>query len=182
MSIANHMIGRRFWERICLSQILQSKEDLIRTNMHFIFSSYWACELNIVLLLSGLNNWTFYGSLHLYNKLSAPISVYNTPVPVRNGNNIDAFHGQSHSSLNKTQSNNAAVNKSNNRKVFSANGPPIKAKTNGSYSSNTALFMNKHKCVSFLHIWNKLAVCTKDEQNVWHSFIICVFLIIIKSN
>lgn len=104
-------------ELICTSRLVHSETR--EWNMfHSLTLLYWACELNIVLLLSGLNNWTFYGSLHLYNKLSAPINVYNTPVPVRNGNNIDAFHGQSHFSMHKTQSNNAAVNKSNNSKFL----------------------------------------------------------------
>lgn len=109
---------------------------------HSLTLLYWDCELNIVLLLRGLNNWTFAGSLHLYNKLSAPICVHNTPVPVRNGNYIDAFHGQSYFSLNKVQSNNVAVNRSNNSKVSSANGATVKAKAIGSYSSYNALFVN----------------------------------------
>lgn len=154
MSAANHMLGRGFWERICLFQILQPKENLIRTNLHFTFSSqwniqfhfltllYWACEFVEFVELPGLNNWTFSGSLHLYNKLSAPICVHNTPVLVRNGNNIDAFHGQSHFWLSKVQSNNVAVNRSNNSKVSSANGATVKAKTIGSYFSYTALFVN----------------------------------------
>ena len=50
-----------------------------------------------------LNNWTFSGSVDLYNEISTPICVHNAPMPARNGCNIDAFQCRSHHSQSRVQ-------------------------------------------------------------------------------
>lgn len=50
-----------------------------------------------------LSNWTFSGSVDLYNEISTPICVHNAPMPARNGCNIDAFQCRSHHSQSRVQ-------------------------------------------------------------------------------
>lgn len=85
---------------------LQNRE----TNLNLTLSSsfiLWPCTadpMNRTLSsLCRLNNWTFSGSVDLYNEISTPICVHNAPMPARNGCNIDAFQCRSHHSQSRVQ-------------------------------------------------------------------------------
>lgn len=79
-------------------------------NLKLTFSSgfiLWPCTtdpMNKTLSFQcSLNNWTFSGSVDLYNEISTPICVHNAPMPARNGCNIDAFQCRSHHSQSRVQ-------------------------------------------------------------------------------